>query len=269
MITIIPSKARFCYLVCASCLFFSNLALADFTINSETSREQVIAAKSKKIPKSKKPIQRISLGGSYDFDQNSKQYQFITRYFYQSNRFIHELNFLHETEYADTGSGKNKKYKMKTSELYDFSTSNKAVIAQTKNYAVFYHRTVYDDLSSYYNDLNTAFGLGRMFFNDVLEFDLSFGYHSSKNYGHEIELVPSIRLVKKLTKKLTLNHRGYWFIDNKSIDDEMKTSLIYRLTPRMSFETRHTFEKRSYIDTSKRRVNQVRNLFTIGLVFDL
>ncbi len=258
------------FFIISSLSLFSSKAFADFTRDSETSRQAIISTRLKKFYNSKKPINRIAIGGSYDFDQNSKQYQLVTRYFYQSYRFIHDLNFLHEVEYNDRGSGKNKQEKAKTSEFYDFSLSSKLRIFQTNNYAAFYQRTVYDDMSTYYYDRHTAIGIGRMFFDDAIEFDASVGYHDSKNYGHSLDFIPSIRINLKLTNKVTFNQRGYWYIDHRSVDNELKTSLIYRLGQRTSLELRHTFEQRRYEDEGSKHVeNQVHNLFTIGMIFDL
>lgn len=154
-------KAIFIFLVV---FFYTQNALADFVYNSETSRESIAhSARTKKFYDVKKAISRLAIGGSYDFDQNSKQYQLVSRYFYQSNRFIHEVNFIRESEYADRGSGAKKQFKIKTSDVYDLSVSSKVRIFDTKNYLALYQRTVYDDLSIYYYDIHSAAGLGRMF----------------------------------------------------------------------------------------------------------
>lgn len=177
---------------------------------------------------------------------------------------------MHETEYNDRGSGSKKEYKVKTSQLYDISLSSKARVFDTRNYAVLYHRTVKDKFSDYGYDSRNAFGLGRMFFDDRVEFDLSVGRQVSEHYGNQTEIIPSVRINLKLTERLTFNQRGYWFIDSISTDSDLRTSLVYRLGGRTSFEVRHTFEQRRYMTGSKNsEVNNVRNLYTIGLVFDL
>ncbi len=247
------------------------IAFADFIINSEGSRQAIVnSARSKKFFTLDNTLSRLAIGGSYDTDQNSKQYQGTLRYFYQSNKAIHDINFLQEAEFSDSGSGKNKRSKTKTSELTDLALSSKLRFPQSNNYFAFYHRTAYDPFSNYYYDLHTAIGLGRMFFNDNFELDFSIGQHISKNFGTLIDFIPSLRLNFKLTKNLTLNQRGFWFLDKRSTDNELKTSLIYRLSPKTSFEVRHTYEQRRYEDQSKRQVtNQVRNLTTFGMIFDL
>lgn len=243
-----------------------------FAISSESYREAVVSPRSKKFYKSNSTKQYLSLGGNYSSDQDSKDYQLTTRYFYQNNNFVHEANFLKEDNYSNAGTAAGKTYLVKDSELYDFSLSSKARIKDSKNYGVFFHRTIYDDLSKYYYDLHTAVGAGRKFFNDKIELDLSLGYQDVKEYGYKMDVVSSIRTNLKLTNKLTLIQRGYWFIEPESFDNELKTSLIYRLGPKTSFEIRHNFEQRRYEDdTAKKRavINQVSRSITIGMVFDL
>lgn len=253
-------------------LLFANNVFADYTHDSESSREAIVnSTRTKKFTALKNMSNKFfALGGSYDNDQNSRQYQATSRYFHQNYRFINEINFVHETEFNDKGSGKSKQYKTKTSELYDLSLSSKARIFDTRNYAVLYHRTVYDRFSNYYYDSRNAIGLGRMFFDDSVEFDLSIGEQKSKNFGNETEFIPSIRINYKITDKLTFNQRGYWFVDSRSTDNDLRTSFVYRMNNKSSFEVRHTFEQRRYDDPAHHTVvNNVRNLFTIGFVFDL
>jgi hypothetical protein len=239
-------------------------------VESTTTREAVVAPRAKRFYRENRARQYLSLGGSYTSDYNSKNYQFNSRYLYQSNQFIHEINFDQESSYADSGSGKNKQYDTKKSELYDFSLASKARFSTTPNYGVFYYRFIYDDLSKYYRDTRTAVGLGRMFFKDSLEFDASIGYHDVHSYGYEVDFIASWRANFKINDKLTFIQRAYWFFDHESVDNQIKTSLIYRLGEKVSFELRHTFEKRRYEEDDIRVVtNQVNRGVTIGLVFDL
>ena len=265
MLKITTLKPLFSLCFALYCLFSSTA----FGVDSESSREDVVSPRSKKLYKTDNVRSYISLGAGQTSDYNSKNNQFNARYFYQSQNFINEINSLSETKYSDRGSGKNKKYNVKTSELYDASFSTKIRISDSQNYAVGYHRTIYDDMSKYYYDLHTAAGIGRMFFNGKIELDCSAGYHDVKNYGHEINLVPSIRTNLKLTKNLTFLQRGYWFIDHESTDNELKTSLVYRLKKTMSLEFRHTFEQRRYENDNRDVTNQISRAFTIGMVFDL
>jgi len=258
-----------------ACCFFSLLvtfpleAFAIFTENSETSRQAIVAPRAKKFYKVDGAKQYLSLGGAYNSDYNSARYQLNSRYFYQSNRFIHEATFLQQTDYADAGSGKNKRSKVKTAEIYDAAIASKAIIGVTKNYGVFYHRTVYDKFSTYYYDHHTALGIGRIFFNDKIELDASLGYHQAKNFNNTISFIPSIRINLKLSDKLTFIQRGFWFVDNQSTDNELKTSLVYRLSQKLSFELRYTFEQRRYNTSNKQVTNQESKAATVGLVIDL
>lgn len=250
--------------------FFAFQTPEAFAVESESQREAVVAPRAKKFYRSNSAKQYLSLGGNYTSDYNSKNYQLTSRYLYQSNNFVHEINFQNENNYADTGSGKNKKYAVKKSELYDFSLSSKARLFDTENYGVFYHRTIYDDLSKYYYDLRTAAGIGRMFFKEKLELDISLGYHDVKAYGYEVDVITSMRANFKINEHLTFTQRGYWFFDHESIDNQLKTSLVYRLSDKMSFEVRHNFEKRRYEEDDNRVVtNFVNRSITIGLIFDL
>lgn len=239
-------------------------------IDSETNREAIISPRSKRFYKSNSARQYLSLGGNYSSDYNSKSYQFNSRYLYQSNNYIHELNFKNEHEYGDIGSGAARRYNVKRSELYDFSIASKARISDSRNYGVIFHRTLYDNLSDYGYNLNNAIGLGRMFFKEKVELDLSVGYRKTKNDGSEINFIPSIRTNFKITNRLTLIQRGYWFIDYKIFDNELKSSLVYRLSDKLSFELRHAFEQRRYVRENQINVtNQISRSVTVGLIFDL
>jgi hypothetical protein len=261
------------YNIVFTTLFFFSVAFQlseALAVDSESNREAVVAPRSKRFYKSNSSKQYLSLGGNYSSDYNSKNYQLNSRYLYQSSNFIHELNFKNEHEYADSGSGSSKRYDVKKSELYDLSIASKARISDSNNYGVVFHRTIYDRLSNYYYDLHTAVGLGRMFFKEKLEFDISIGYHDIKTYGYEVDVIPSIRTNFKITNRLTLIQRGYWFLDHESFDNELKTSLVYRLNDKLSFEFRHAFEQRRYEQDNKKTVtNQISRSMTIGLVFDL
>lgn len=265
-----PHRTQIRILAILVALFFFQSSKAAFAVDARANREDVVAPRSKKLYRSNSARQYLSLGGNHTSDYNSKNYQFNAKYFYQSSNFIHEANFKNENKYSDSGSGSNRRYSVKTSELYDASFSSKMRLGDSENYAVGFHRTMYDDLSKYYFDMHTAVGVGRMFFNDKIELDLSVGYHDIKTYGHEIDFIPSIRTNFHITKNLTLIQRGYWFIDHESTDNELKTSLVYRIKERLSLELRHAFEQRRYEDDHNHVVvNQITRSTTLGLVFDL
>jgi hypothetical protein len=250
--------------------FFAFQTAEVFAIDSVSDRAAIVYPRTKKFFKSNSAKQWLSLGGNRTSTEDSRTSQLTTRYSYQSYSFINELNFLNENRYANLGSTPGKRYLVKKSELYDFSISSKARLFGSENYATSYHRTIYDDLSKYYRDSMTAIGFGRMFLNDKIEFDTSIGYHDVLAYGYEVNVIPSIRINFKITDRLTFNQRGYWFIDHESTDNQLKTSLIYRVGPKLSFEIRHNFDQRRYEDDAKREVvNQESKSITIGLVFDL
>lgn len=239
-------------------------------IESISDREAVVAPRTKKFYKAERARQYVSLGGIYSSDYNSKSYQLNSRYLYQSRNYIHEINFKHETDYANSGSGKNKKYNVKTSELYDLSLASKARILETQNYGVLFNRNIYDKFSKEYYNNRIAAGLGRMFFRERLELDASMGYHETKLYGHEVDFIISWRANFKLSDNLTFIQRAFWFFDHESLDNDIKTSIVYRLGDRMSFEVRHNFERRRYEENDQYAVtNLISRSITVGLIFDL
>jgi len=249
-------------------IFFN--ANNSFAIETRSTREAIISPRTKKFYKGSRAKQYLSLTGNYSSDNNSRNYQATSRYLYQSVNFIHELNFDHEVKYADVGSGKKKQFDIKTLELYDTTFASKARILASNFYGVFYHRTIYDDMSSFYYDNRTATGFGYIFFKDKLEVDLSTSNHVMKNLGSEIDYILSTRLNYKFWENFTLNQRSYFFIDRYSLDNEFKTSLIYRLNQKLSFEIRHNFENRRYRDSPRKHlINNVSRSINIGFVFDL
>ena len=254
-------------------LFFWQIIFTQKTLaqqEARSSREAVISSQSKKFFQSNRTRQYLSLGGSYGSDYNSKSYQINSRYFMQNENFTNEINAQHQVDYVDTGSGKNKKYKVKKSELYDLMLSSKARILKSNNYAVIYHRSIYDKFSTFFYDQRTAMGVGHMFLNQKLEIDFSLAYRDVKMKNYEINYLSSLRIIHKFNNKLSLMQRSYIFFDNNLLDQEHKTSLIYRLNNQISFEVRHNFEKRRYVDVAKKTaVNQISRGVIVGLIFDL
>jgi hypothetical protein len=247
------------------------MSFSAFAVESESQREAVITPRSKRFYKiGKDSRQYVALGGVYSSDYNSKKYQLNSRYLFQSDSFVNESNFDHESNYADKGSGVNREYAVKTSELYDLSLSSKARIGESRNYGVFYHRSIYDKLSKFYYDGRVAVGLGRMFFNGKLEWDASLSYHDVKEYGNEVDFITSWRANFKITDNLKFVQRAYLFIDHESMDNQFRTSLVYRIRKRLSFEIRHNFEQRRYEEDLKyKTTNLVNRSVTLGVVFDL
>jgi hypothetical protein len=239
-------------------------------IDSESDREKIVAAKSRQFYKSNVARQSLLIAGNYDSDQNSKEYHINSRYYYRSNKQMHELYLFHDSNYANQGTSAGKHHLVKKSERYDATLSDKFMISQSNNYGVLYGRVNYDDLSSYYYDLRGAVGLGRSLFGDKVEFDTSVGYTDVKAYGSKIFLLPSVRINLRLTSKMTFTQRGYFFIDHESVDNDLRTSLKYKIGKNVSLALNHIFEQRRYADTSdKATTNQVRKYLSFGLVFDL
>ncbi len=258
----------FCLLMAIFLFFISNSN--SFAVESRSQREASIAPRTKKFFKGNRAKQYISLTGNYSSNNTSRTYQANARYLYQSWRYIHELNFDHEVKYADIGSGKKKIYDAKTSESYDGTLASKIRFFDSKFYGVFYHRMIYDDMSSYYYDHRTALGIGRMFFDEKLELDFSSSSRVLKDIGQETDYIISYRLNHKFLTNLTINQRGYFYIDKNSLDLELRTSLVYRLNQKLSAEIRHNFEKRRYRDLPyKPLINNVSRSISVGLVFDL
>lgn len=248
-------------------LLFANAAHA---LEKEAQREAIVTPRSKRFYPRVQSKQYISFGGIYSSDYNSKEYQFNSRYLYQSNKMVNEMNFDHEVKYADSGSGSNKKYGAKDRELYDLALSSKVKIGETNNYLVGYHRSIYDEYSDYTLDARTAGGVGRAFFDGAFELDASLGYRQVKSEGEKVDFITSWRSNFKITEKLTFIQRAYLFLDNESMDNQFRTSLLYRIGERLSLEVRHNFEQRRYEDNANMRTdNLVNRSITVGIVFDL
>ena len=241
-----------------------DLALA---LDSESDREKIVTARSRKFYRSSRAIKSFLISGNRDSDYNSKSYQIDARYYYQSERQMHELNFFQKTTYGDVSAKKAGEMEKK-SELYDVMLSNKFMLGTSKNYGVLYNRLNYDELSSYYYDMRTAGGVGRIFFEDKVELDASVGYMDIKNSGSKSFLLPSIRLNFPITRNLTFTQRAYWFIDYESMDDDIRTTVKYRINNRVSLAINHIFEQRKYAQNHA-LVNQTRRYFSFGFVFDL
>lgn len=247
-------------------------ALDVYALESESQREAVVTPRSKRFYSKPYSRQYLAFGGVYSSDYNSKAYQLNSRYYFQSDKMVHEMNFDHEVEYKDVGSGSNRKYGVKSQELYDFALSSKAKVFESNNYLVGYHRTIYDDYSDFGYDTRTALGFGRSFFDGGFELDASISYHDVKHEANQTktDFITSWRANFKITDNLTFLQRAYWYIDHNSMDNQFRTSLLYRLKKDLSFEIRHNFEQRRYdSETSPQVINRVNRSITIGLVFDL
>ena len=268
---------QFYYYVSKIIKFFLVIFILNYYLNpalaqqeSKSPREAVISSFNKRFYQSNRVRQYLAFAGSYNSDYNSKSYQLNSRYLFQNPNYTHEISVLHEVDYADTGSGKTKKYDVKKTELYDLTASSKARLGESANYGVFYHRSLYDKFSNLLYDHRTAIGLGRAFNNEKIELDFSLAYRDVKADTFEIDYLSSLRLTHKFSSKISMIQRSYIFFGKSLYDEEYRTSLVYRLNNKVSLELRHNFEKRRYSDFPKRvNVNQISRGVTFGMVFDL
>ena len=251
-------------------LFIFNFSSLAFAVESRSDREKTITPRSKRFYHSRRSRSYISFSGKYVSDERAREREIRSRYYYQSNNFVNEMNFLTENKYTNKGSSKNKRHLIKRSELYDISVSSKARISKTQNYGVLFHRTIYDDMSKYYRDSQTTAGFGRIFLKNKIEVDAGFGYRDSKSFGYKFNFSPSWRAKFKLTDKITFKQRGYLFIDHEAMDTEIKTGLTYRVGSKVSLELRFNFDQRRYEDDDNlETINKVDRSVTFGIVFDL
>lgn len=237
-------------------------------IETKTNREKIASIRSRAFYKNNIAKNYLSATGNYSSDYNSTTYKINFLHSYHSWKYIHDLNFLYRHEYADMGSGKNKKFKEEKSKLYDIYFANKYRFDGYGNYILIYNRLIYDELSSYYYDRRTAIGVGRIMLDEKLEFDTSISYRQVKELDNGIDFVITSRFNNKFSEKINLVSRTYWFIDRSSLDNIIKTSLFYTLNNNLSFEIRHEFERRRYRENGQFN-NQVRKDVFFGMVFFL
>ena len=62
---------------------------------------------------------------------------------------------------------------LKEEELYDFEGSSRMILHKSSNYLNLYNRVQYDEWSKFYYDVASAIGIGRLFFDNNLDFDCS------------------------------------------------------------------------------------------------
>ena len=254
-------------------IFFTIIVLSSkssFATNQETTgdRKSIANEKSRKFERSDRVRQYAALSGYRDSDYNSHDYNLSGRYSYQSKNNVSYIRFRHESKYkiqTKVIRGLPTKY----SELYDATLSHKLRILDQQNYIALYHRTQYDDMSEYYYDLRSAAGFGRFFMDQDIQLDLSVGYRDVKNYGYNMNVVPSFRIRFNLTDKLEFVQRGFLFIDHKSMDSELISKLIYDVNSQISLQLIHDFDKKRYEDISKKNptINRVDRRTTIGIIY--
>jgi len=251
-------------------LIFVVFTKSSFAIESRSQREAVVSSRSKRFFKANRAKQYLSLTGNYSDTNTSRSYQINSRYLYQTSRFINELNFDYELKFADVGSGKKKRYDIKTVNNYDFGLTSKAKLFATNFYSVFYHRTIFDKLSAFYSDNRTAVGIGYILFKEQLEIDFSASNHVIKTSGHKIDYIISHRLNYKISNNFYLNQRGFLYFDNNSLDGEIRSSFIYRINNKFYLELSHNFEQRRYREIpNKPVIDNISRSLSFGIVFDL
>lgn len=240
-------------------------------LNNKSDRSAIASEKTRKFLKNYYPVRkRISISAYRDSDYNSTDYRLQIGHRYQSARMINNFDFDHEVKYRDLGTSVGKTVQTKRSEIYDLLMSSKIRILEQNNYVALYHRTIYDDMSDYYYDLQSAIGFGRFFLDQNLEFDLSIGYRDVKRFGYNVNFIPSFRFRIDLTERFRIVNRSYLFIDHESMDNDFKTSFIYDFTENLSGQLTHDFEQRRYEDDLKKRevINRVDRRITLGLIYN-
>ncbi len=245
---------------------FSNKSFA--IDNNQTDRARVISPRNERFYKSNRIRQYVNFGGEYESDENNKQYVFSLGHFYRSSKLINEVDFLHQVDYVERSSQQNQL--IKTSELYDFQISSKAIIKDGRDYLVFYNRSKYDDLSSYYYDVTTAVGVGRMFFDDRLEIDVGIGHSNVKEFDQKTSFVPSFRTEFDITKNIHFIQRGYAFFSDQAHDYQLRSRIQYPISQRLYLQLSYDIDKRRYSDKNKNiRINEVHRRAVLGFRYDL
>ncbi len=250
-------------------VLFSFLSLESFAIdNNATDRSRVIAPRNDRFYKNARKRQYVNFSGEYESDENSKQYVVLTGHFYRSAKWINETDFLYQVDYSQKASNNNEL--LKSSELYDFQMSSKAIIKDTQEYLLFYNRSKYNKLSTYYYDITTAVGVGRMFFDDRLEIDVAIGHNEVKEFDQKTTFIPSFRAEFDIYEKLHFIQRGYMFFSDQADDYQLRTRLQYPITGRLYLQLSYDYDKRVYTNSDKNsKVNEVHRRILFGFRYDL
>jgi len=236
-----------------------------FAIESRSYREAILSSLNKKFtPRTR---QYIALNGNYYSDYNSRQQELGLRYFYQSAKHIHDINIENQVAYADVGSGKKKLHDIKTKEAYDARLSTKTRIFNSSYYVAFYNRAMKDYLAINTYDIRFDGSVGKFLLQDKVELDIGIGKRKLDKEPNQSEFISSIRLQHKINDKFSVNLRGYVFYNKNSLDNELRSSIAYRIDQRLSLELRHNFETRRYSSKSS-KINQVNRSITFGLIYD-
>ena len=248
-------------------IFFQNINIAAAIDNDKEDRARVIAPRNDRFYKNDIIRKYINFNAEYESDYNSKQRLASVGHFYRSKSLINEVDFLRES--YEIQQGKDYGY-VRNKNLYDFQISTKAILFDSQDYITIYNRSKYDNASSYYYDITSAIGVGRMFFDDRLEIDVGIGHSNVKEYDEKTTFSPSFRTEFDLIERLHFIQRGYMFFSDEATDYQLRTRLQYPLTKRLYLQVTHDFDKRTYSDIAKNiSVNKVHRRVVFGFRYDL
>lgn len=251
-------------------LFFSEIVPStSYAIdNSQTDRSRVVAPRNDKFPRNDRVRQYVNFGGEYESDEDSKQYVLSAGHFYRSKKWINEIDFLYQKDYSQKAANN---YELRpSSNLYDFQISSKVVLFDTQDYLVIYNRSKYNDLSTYYYDITSAAGVGRMFFDDLLEIDVAIGHSEVKEYDEKTTLIPSFRAEFDIWEKLHFIQRGFMFFSDEASDYQLRTRFQYPIGRKLYLQVSHDIDKRTYVNNARnQRVNEVHRRIVFGFRYDL
>lgn len=245
-----------------------------------TSKQAMADVRDDALYKTPRVRQFIALGGYYKSNNAGKDRESSFVYGYKSDKHIFEIEGLNEVWWRQTSS----KGWHKSRELYDVEASAKTLIKDTKNYLLLYHRTKYDDLSTYYYDISSAVGLGRRFFNEKLDLDVSLGYGDVKVSGYRYTLNVGSRFEHNINKKWRFRQKLSFYSDLNALNEtigsqqlitdnfDVESAIIYRIEKNLSIEFFHSYEKDTYRKTTSkvlRTLTQSDRRYTIRLKIEL
>ncbi len=239
-----------------------------FLTRESFSKDSFTDLKKNSFYKKAKSRQYIFLGGGYDSDYNSYEYDINAAYKYKSHKFIHEIDFLHEVTHSSTTKTPMKKKE----ELYDLEISNRMILLNSKNYLNIYNRLQYDEFSDFYYDYAAASGLGRLFFDGNLEASLNLGHQDIKETGSQKVLLAMINTKFKLNDIVKIAFKGDLIGQEEDYDEKLKSILSLRLRKRLSLQLIHKYERNRYIKTTKtygrQDINRVKRSIYLRFKYD-
>jgi hypothetical protein len=234
--------------VTAKLIHFVVLVVFLFTTEEICARDNFTDLNKNSFYKKEKVKQFLILGGGYKSDYNSREYEVMGGYKYKSNKYLHEIDFLHEVTETST----TRKFIRKTEELYDFEASSRMLLGESKNYLNFYNRLQYDEKSKFYYDVSSAVGLGKLFMDGKVESSINFGYNDVKNFNSEIIVIGILKSTVKLTQNIKFSTRGLLVRAEDDYDEEIKNVVSFRIEKNLFFEIIHRYDKSRYVKSSKK-----------------